>query len=114
MPGGTRRFSRAAARGTIAAVEPTTGGQSMPRTVTAGRAHSMSDDRAVAEQLHAVEHAGVGAELVGRVRRPRPCSGYVEAGDRGVAPLVAKRREDGDQGGQRIGRGPAEHARVHL
>ena len=38
-----RRFSRAAALGTTAAAEPTTGGQSMPRMVTAGRAHSMSD-----------------------------------------------------------------------
>ena len=42
VPGGMRRFSRAAARGTMAAVDPSTGGQSMPRMVTAGRAHSMS------------------------------------------------------------------------
>jgi hypothetical protein len=42
-PGGMRRFSRAAARGTIADADPTTGGQSMPRMVTAGRAQSMSD-----------------------------------------------------------------------
>ena len=38
-----RRFRRAAAFGTTAAAEPTTGGQSMPRMVTAGRAHNMSD-----------------------------------------------------------------------
>ncbi len=38
-----RRLRRAAVFGTIAAAEPTTGGQSMPSTVTAGRAHNMSD-----------------------------------------------------------------------
>jgi hypothetical protein len=37
-----RRLSRAAARGTIAAVDPSTGGQSIPKIVTAGRAQSMS------------------------------------------------------------------------
>ncbi len=42
-PGGMRRFSRAAAFGTMAAADPTTGGQSMPRMVTAGRAQSMSE-----------------------------------------------------------------------
>ena len=43
MPGGTRRLRRAEVRGTIDADEPVTGGQSMPSTVTAGRAQSMSD-----------------------------------------------------------------------
>ena len=43
MPGGTRRFRRAEVRGTMDADEPVTGGQSMPSTVTAGRAQSMSD-----------------------------------------------------------------------
>jgi hypothetical protein len=42
VPGGTRRFSRALARGVIAVVDPTTGGQSMPRMVTVGRAQTMS------------------------------------------------------------------------
>lgn len=42
-PGGIRRFSRAAALGTMAAADPTTGGQSMPRMVTAYRAHNMSE-----------------------------------------------------------------------
>src|SRR6516165_5868316 len=43
VPGGTRRFRRALARGVIAAVDPRTGGQSMPRIVTAGRDQTMSD-----------------------------------------------------------------------
>ena len=43
MPGGTRRFSRALACGWMAAADPTTGGQSMPSTVTAGRAQTMSE-----------------------------------------------------------------------
>ena len=43
MPGGTRRLRRAEVRGTMDAEEPVTGGQSMPSTVTAGRAQSMSD-----------------------------------------------------------------------
>src|SRR6516165_10091654 len=42
VPGGTRRFSRALARGVIAGADPTTGGQSMPRIVTAGRDQTMS------------------------------------------------------------------------
>ena len=42
MPGGTLRLIRARARGWIAADDPTTGGQSMPSTVAAGRAHTMS------------------------------------------------------------------------
>ena len=45
IPGGTRRLIRARARGWIAADDPITGGQSMPRTVAAGRAHTMSDTR---------------------------------------------------------------------
>ena len=43
IPGGIRRLSRAAARGEMAAADPTTGGQSMPRIVSAGRAHNMSE-----------------------------------------------------------------------
>lgn len=43
IPGGTRRFSRALARGVIAAADPSTGGQSMPQIVTAGRDQTMSD-----------------------------------------------------------------------
>ena len=45
MPGGTRRLIRARARGWMAADEPTTGGQSMPSTVAAGRAQTMSETR---------------------------------------------------------------------
>jgi len=41
IPGGTRRLSRALACGWMAAAEPTTGGLSMPSTVTAGRAQTM-------------------------------------------------------------------------
>src|SRR5215831_6099733 len=43
VPGGTRRFRRALARGVIAAADPSTGGQSMPRIVTAGRDQTMSE-----------------------------------------------------------------------
>ncbi len=42
VPGGTRRLTRARAVPGMAAAEPTTGGQSMPSTVTAGRAQSRS------------------------------------------------------------------------
>src|SRR5438552_15585365 len=42
VPGGTRRFRRAVARGDIAGADPSTGGQSRPRIVTAGRAQTMS------------------------------------------------------------------------
>src|SRR5262249_9360182 len=42
VPGGTRRFRRALARGVIAGADPSTGGQSMPRIVTAGRDQTMS------------------------------------------------------------------------
>src|SRR6516165_7768056 len=43
VPGGTRRFRRALARGVIAGADPTTGGQSMTTIVTAGRDQIMSD-----------------------------------------------------------------------
>src|SRR5260370_6553510 len=43
VPGGTRRFRRAVARGVIAGADPSTGGQSSPRIVTAGRDQTMSD-----------------------------------------------------------------------
>lgn len=42
VPGGTRRLTRARAVAGTAAAEPTTGGQSMPSTVTAGLAQSRS------------------------------------------------------------------------
>jgi hypothetical protein len=42
MPGGSRRLTRAPADACTAEAEPITGGMSMPSTVTAGRAHSMS------------------------------------------------------------------------
>ncbi len=45
MPGGTRRPTRARACAGTAGDEPTTGGQSMPSTVTAGRDQSMSATR---------------------------------------------------------------------
>ena len=64
VPGGTRRFRRADARGVIAAAEPTTGGQSIPRIVSAGRAHTCSADRTRTSQLYPFEYPGVGAELI--------------------------------------------------
>ena len=45
MPGGTRRPTRARACAGTAGDDPTTGGQSMPSTVTAGRDQSMSATR---------------------------------------------------------------------
>src|SRR3954468_24456186 len=63
VPGGIRRFSRAAARGTIAAVDPNTGGQSMPSTVITGRPQHVGD-AAVTQQLGTVHEAGVVAELL--------------------------------------------------
>ena len=55
-PAGSRRLRRAAARGTMAAADPITGGQSMPSTVIAGRAQSMSDTLPSPSSCDAVEH----------------------------------------------------------
>ena len=109
-----RRLSRAAAFGTIAAAEPTTGGQSMPSTVTDGRAHSMSDTVAVTEQLHAVQQSRVAAELLGRVGLALPGSRVVQPLDGGVAGRVAQAGQHRDQGGERVRCGSAEHAGVQL
>ena len=59
-----------------------------------------------------VEHAGVGVELLRRVLDPLPRQRLPEPLDRGVAGGVAEAREHRDQGGQGIGRGAAEDARV--
>ena len=87
----------------------------MPRTVTAGRAQSMSETRAVAEQRDARRAAP--ASL-------RNCSGGYGAPVQvcvlsspvigGVAARVAQRGQHRDQRGQRVGGGAAEHAGVHL
>ena len=63
----------------------------MPRTVTAGRAQSMSDTLPSPSSADAVEHAGVAPELLGRVGLAGPGLGVVQARDRGVALLVAQR-----------------------
>ena len=68
---------------------------------------------AVAHQLHAVEHVGVLAELLGGVLDAAPRAGRVEPVDGRVAALVVQRGEHLDQPHQRVGSGPAEHARVH-
>ena len=85
VPGGMRRFSRAAARGTMAAAEPTTGGQSMPSTVSGGPGPEHVGDGAVAEQLRRRRgrRRRCGTGRAGRGRRPG--LGVVEPGDRGVA-----------------------------
>ena len=114
MPGGMRRFSRAAARGTMAAVDPSTGGQSMPRMVTAGRAHSMSLTLPSAQKRHAVEHASVAAELLRRIELTRPGLRVVQPGDRGVALVVPKCCQHRDERGERIGCRAAEHPGVHF
>ena len=74
-----RRLSRAAARGTMAAVEPSTGGQSMPRIVIAGRAHNMSLTLPSPDQRRAIEYAGVGSELLRRIRAHPSRSGCCPA-----------------------------------
>ena len=67
----------------------------------------------VAEQVHAVEHVRVLAELLGGIRRARPLLRPVEPADRRVALLVAHGVEHADQGRERVRCGAAEHARVH-
>ena len=95
-------------------LDPTTGGQSMPRMVTAGRAQSMSETvpepssdspSAMPTSLRKAS-VGYGAPVHTSVLS-RPVI-VVFAG------FVAQRGEHRDQGGQRVRRGAAEHARVEL
>jgi secreted PhoX family phosphatase len=82
------RLRRAAALGTIAAVDPRTGGQWMPRTVTTGRAQSMSETGATAQQRAAVDDARIAAELLGWIRLTRPGLRVVQP-DGGLTCVVA-------------------------
>ena len=70
-------------------------------------------DPAVAEQVDAVEHVRVVAELLRRVVAPGQVCVRVQPADGGVAVLVAQRGEHRDQRRQRVRGGAAEHARVH-
>ena len=113
VPGGMRRLRRARARGEMAAADPTTGGQSIPRIVSDDRAHSMSETepspRSAAPRRHP-RRCGT----VLRVGLPRPRAGVVETGDRRVALVVPQRSEHRDEGRQRVGCGSAEHAGMDL
>ena len=73
-PGGTRRLISARALACTDGVAPTTGGQSMPSTVTAGRAQMRSATVPVPISSHAVQHLGVLAELRLRRTAGRPTS----------------------------------------
>ena len=67
----------------------------------------------VAQDVDAVEHACVLAQLLEGVGRTRPLLRAVEATDRRVAPLVAHGVEHADERSERVRCGAAEHARVH-
>ena len=112
IPGGRRRLRRALASAGIAIAEPTTGGASMPSTVSAGRAQSIAATLSAAGEVDAVENLGVGAEAPGRVLDAVPLLAVVEAGDRRLAVLVVEAGEDLDQRGQRVRRRAAEDAGV--
>ena len=112
-PGGSRRLTRAVADACTAFDEPITCGASIPITVADGPRPQQVGDAAVAHQLHAVEHVGVLAELLGGVLDARPGLRRVEPVDGRVAVLVVQRGEHLDQPDERVGRRPAEHAGVH-
>src|ERR671912_736621 len=63
--------------------------------------------------IAADEDVRVLAELIGRIRGPVPGLCRVQPPDRGVAVFVAERGQHGDQRRERVGRGTAEHSRVH-
>ena len=70
-------------------------------------------DLVAADDVDAVEHACVLAELLRRVRGSRPRPRAVEPADRRRALVVAQRRQHADQRRERVRRRAAEHARVH-
>ena len=108
-----RRLSRAAARGTIAAVDPSTGGQSIPKIVTAGWAQKHVADAAVADQRHPIEYAGVASELLRRIQLTFQVW-VLSTSDCGVAAVVPEGCQHRDQRSERIGCGATKHSRVHF
>ena len=86
MPGGMRRFSRAAARGTMAAVEPSTGGQSMPSTVDRRTRPHHVGDAAAAEQVDPRRaRSRRGGTARPDTRRSGQVRGVVQSANGGVA-----------------------------
>ena len=112
MPGGTRRLIRARASGWMAADEPTTGGQSMPSTVAAGRAQIMSATASPSRSTPSRTFASLRNCSGGYATPPRSGSSSSPL-DRRVAVLVPQGGQHGDQRGEGVGRRPAEHAGVH-
>lgn len=108
-----RSLSRAAARGTIAAVDPSTGGHSIPKIVTAGWAQSMS---LTLPSLTSDTPSSTAAS-------PRNCSGeysspfqvwVLSTSDCGVAAVVPEGCQHRDQRSERIGCGATKHSKVHF
>src|SRR4051812_36857857 len=112
-PGGTRRLTSARAPACTDGVAPTTGGQSMPRTVTAGRAQmrsatvpepiSSTPSSTLASWRNASSSYWTVPRGVGR-----------EPVDRRRTVLAAQRVQYADQRAECVGRRPAELARVQV
>ena len=114
MPGGMRRLTFALASAWTTPAEPATRGQSMPSTVSDGPRPEHVRDRPVAHELDAVANVGVAGGTAPRrtgrrasvwpLSRPwmvtLPCSSCSES--RILISAI-----------ERVGRGSAEHARVH-
>ena len=114
MPGGMRRLSRAAARGTIGAVEPTTGGQSMPRMVIAGRAQSMSETLPSPSSDTPSSTPASARNCSGGYGSPVQVWVLSSPVIVVLPSLVAEGGQHRDQRGERVGGGAAEHAGVEL
>ena len=109
-----RSLSRAAARGTIAAVDPEhrRALDSQDRHRWLGPEHVA--DAAVADQRHPIEYGGVASELLRRIQLTLPGLGVVEPSDCGVAAVVPESCQHRDQRSERIGCGATKHSKVHF